>query len=69
MRDVTSVGRWGWGLVPRGFEVGDAVWRVKGYGAAVVLRDMAAGRCLVGACGIDVEWLRHCRYYIEVRIS
>lgn len=69
-RDVNNVGRRGWGLVPRGSEVGDAaVWRVMGYGAAAVLRDVGARRCLVGACGIDVEWLRHCRYYIEVRIS
>lgn len=69
VRDVNRVGRSGWGLVPRGSEVGDAVWRVKGYGAAIILRDVGTGRCLVGPCGIDVEWLRHCRYYIEVRIS
>ena len=44
-----------WGLVPRGARVGDAVFKVRGYGAGVVLRSGEAGMRLVGACGIDVE--------------
>lgn len=59
-----------WELVPRRARVGDGVFKVKGYGAGVVLRGVEEGYRLVGACGVDVsefEVLKGCWKRVVIR--
>ena len=69
VRDVNWLPRRRWGLAPRGCVVGDQVYRMKGCGAAIVLRYDGSRTRFVGACGIDLEWLKHRHLHIPFRIS